>query len=655
MDGAAIHAVPSGRWRLRLLVGLLAVAAVLLLAALMVLVQRSSTERDRAIARTEHSFAVVLLIEQTRGSLARAEATLGRFVVDADPRTGQLYYDNWRDAGDDLDRLTRLVSDNPRQSELVARMRALYVQRGTELAPVATRASYRQGWAALSFYYKAARTPTLPEMRLVVKELTRTEHGMLDQRAAAAARGLDRSNDYIQLLLVAGGLLALSVAALAWVGARAWAERQTAQAAADQEADRAWMLEQAVAARTAELSDANVRLRAEGETRAAAEAKLRQVQKMDAVGQLTGGIAHDFNNMLAVVLGGIEMAQRRLGPQAGEAGRHLDQALEGAQRAAALTRRLLSFARAEPLLPAAVSPGPLLRGLSDLVDRTLGERIQVRIDAAEEGWPVWIDGYQLENAVLNLAVNARDAMAGEGALTLRTDNVRLGAGEVGVLAAGDYVRVSVADTGSGMTPAVLERAFEPFFTTKPVGQGTGLGLSQILGFARQSGGDVAVASTVGVGTVVSLYLPRHRVVATPVASVATPAAPREILLTEPILLVEDDPRVRAATAGALAELGCEVESFASGVDALARLGDGGPAALLMTDVVMPDMNGVELVRRARQCRPDLPVLFVTGYVGEAGDADAFGDAVVLRKPFTLAALGKALATVTEPPAMLAAE
>jgi signal transduction histidine kinase/CheY-like chemotaxis protein len=638
-DGEAERALAR---RMRALVALLAVSATLLLVGLVWLVQQSGDERDRALARTEHSYAVVLLIEQTRGAISRAESSLGRFVVDGDPRTGQLYADSWREAGADLDRLARLVGDNRDQVRLVARFQALYLKRGEELAPVATRASYKQGWAALSFFYKAAKSPTLPALRSTVQEIRRTEDAILDRRTSAAALRLDRSNGLTQILSIAGVLLALSVLTLAWLVSQAFAERRLARDAADQEADRAALLEQAVAARTAELSEANARLVEEAETRAAAEAKLRQVQKMEAVGQLTGGIAHDFNNMLAVVMGGLEMARRRLNEQTADTTRYLDQAYEGAERAAALTRRLLTFSRAEPLLPTAVAPDRLLHGMADLLDRTIGEGITVNIVAPPGLWPVWVDAYQLENAVLNLAVNARDAMNGVGTLTMRADPVTLVAEEVGLLPAGDYIRITVADTGSGMTQEVLERAFEPFFTTKPVGQGTGLGLSQILGFARQSDGDIMVHSAPGEGTRFSLILPRHRGV--PLATEAPVERPTEAA-TAPgeVLLVEDDPRVRAGMEAALAELGCPAESFASAAEALVRLKAPGEVTLLITDVVMPDMNGVELVRRARTIRPDLPVLFVTGYVGDSGDATAFGSAPVLRKPFTLAALSKALA------------
>ncbi|MEO5808767.1 MAG: ATP-binding protein [Sphingomicrobium sp.] len=376
----------------------------------------------------------------------------------------------------------------------------------------------------------------------------------------------------------------------------------------------------------------------------AAEAQLRQVQKMEAVGQLTGGIAHDFNNMLAVVVGGIDLARRRLNGPRREVQMHLSNAMEGATRAAALTRRLLSFARSEPLLPEHVDSANLVGAMSDLLDRTLGERIQVITELHGDAWPIFVDPHQLENAILNLAVNARDAMDGEGKLIITSDNVTMAANAVGDIRPGEYLRISVKDGGCGMTPEVIERAFEPFFTTKPVGKGTGLGLSQIFGFAHQSGGEVGIESDLGKGTTVSIYLPRTD--ATAAANVRVhPAAHRvEKDVTVPgarILLVEDDPRVRTATVGALEDLGYEPVSCSGGAEAM-RLFAGEDFDLVVSDVIMPEMTGPELVRELRARRPDIAVLFVTGYVGD-GEGDELVGFELLRKPFTVGALASAVA------------
>ena len=629
--------------RVKLLGGVVALAAAFLLATLLTLVQQSNRERDAAIARKQHSYDIVVLTGQIAGAFGQSEAALGRYVINGDRDTGTIYYDQWRRVGSMVDDLGDLVHDDPVQSARLAHLRELYQKRGEELGPPAQLASLKKGWSAISLFAVAGKSPTLRDIGATLQAIADAENKVLGKRADFAADQTDRANRLARLLSLVGILLALSVIALGWLMISALAERRVARDIAEIETDRAQQLEQAVIERTAELRDANLRLIAEGQTRAEAEAKLRQLQKMEAVGQLTGGIAHDFNNMLAVVLGGLEMAKRRVEEQAQEATRHIDSALEGANRAAALTRRLLSFARAEPLLPGAIVPGRLLREMSDLLDRTIGERIEVIIESDPDVWPVWVDAYQLENAILNLAVNARDAMDGQGKLVMRTANANLADGEVGTLPAGDYVRISVSDNGTGMSPETLERVFEPFFTTKPAGQGTGLGLSQISGFARQSGGDVAIQSVLGEGTTVSIYLPRRQGEARKVERTPPPtAAPKASADVGTILVVEDDPRVRAATGTALTELGYPAILCGSGPEAIGQLEERDDIGLVITDVVMPGMTGPELAGQIRASHPDVGLLFVTGYVGEAGEAESFKGSEVLRKPFTLRALSDAL-------------
>jgi CheY-like chemotaxis protein len=374
---------------------------------------------------------------------------------------------------------------------------------------------------------------------------------------------------------------------------------------------------------------------------------------MEAVGQLTGGIAHDFNNMLAVVVGGIDLALRRLNGPRREVMMHLNNAMEGATRAAALTRRLLSFARSEPLLPERVDGNELIDGMSDLLDRTLGEQVQVEVELDPNAWPIYVDPHQLENAMVNLAVNARDAMDGRGLMRIATENVTLASNQVGDIRAGDYVKISVTDTGCGMPPEILERAFEPFFTTKPVGKGTGLGLSQIFGFAHQSGGEVGIESQVGRGTSVSIYLPRTEVAAPVRIHPAAQRTDRDVHVAGArILLVEDDPRVRTATVGALEDLDYEPVACGSGAEAI-ELFNAHEFDLVITDVIMPEMTGPELIRYLKQTsKRDFAVLFVTGYVGEGETGDLRGYEL-LRKPFTVGALASAvaaaLARTSEPP------
>jgi CheY-like chemotaxis protein len=318
--------------------------------------------------------------------------------------------------------------------------------------------------------------------------------------------------------------------------------------------------------------------------------------------------------------------------------------MEGATRAAALTRRLLSFARSEPLLPERVDSRDLVSGMSDLLDRTLGERIQVEVELDPNTWPTYVDPHQLENAIVNLAVNARDAMDGTGIMRISTSNVTLKANEVGDVQPGEYVRISVTDTGCGMTSEVRDRAFEPFFTTKPVGKGTGLGLSQIFGFAHQSGGEVGIESELGKGTTVSIYLPRTEPAATPVRLHPAMQRPEgEVHVAGArILLVEDDPRVRAATVGALEDLDYEPVACSSGAEAIAMF-ESHEFDLVISDVIMPEMTGPELIRHLKATHGDFAVLFVTGYVGD-GETDQLIGYELLRKPFTVGALANAVSS-----------
>ncbi|HEY0412253.1 MAG TPA: ATP-binding protein [Allosphingosinicella sp.] len=622
-----------------------AVLATGLLAALMLMVASSNAARDRALAQERHSYDVMLMTRTVDGTLARAEATLGRYVVDEQAKTGVAYYTDWVTAGQQIAKLRTLVADNPRQLARVDDLKALYQRRDAELAAAATAASRHKATGGIPLFYQAGQSSLGPNLRARLLEIADSERDDLRERMAETRASSDRADqltDWFGWLAVLIGIGAVTLGLLAF---RAMGERIDALREADSEAIRARRLEQAVRERTQELLDANARLKAEAAEREAAEQRLRQVQKMEAVGQLTGGIAHDFNNMLAVVVGGLDLARRKLSGDRREVELHLENAMEGATRAAALTRRLLAFARAEPLLPTSVAPNLLVEGMLDLVDRSIGERIAVRTHFAEDLWPVRVDTNQLENAILNLAVNARDAMEGEGELHIVMENCTLAAGEIGELGAGDYVRIAVTDTGSGMPPEVVERVFEPFFTTKPLGKGTGLGLSQIFGFARQSDGDVAIESEVGRGTTVSLYLPRSHeeaaagpeIIPSFAGAASEPAAAAGTI----VLVVEDDPRVSRSTVGALEELGYRPIACSSGRDALDILAREQGIELLITDVMMPEMTGTELVRKASALYPWIAMLFVTGYVGEAGEAEDLAGYDMLRKPFTISSLAEA--------------
>ena len=612
-----------------------AIAILLLLVGLVFRVSAASQARDEAATAERHAYNIMLIVRGVSGSMARSEAALSRFVLNGDQSVGTLYYDEWLDANAQLQQLKRLTRADDDQAQLVAGLDLLFAQRGQELADVAGQAAYRRGWQALKLFNKASESRTVPSIARSLAAIEAGQRAILRNRSQQSEDLTSEANGFADLLSLTGVLLVLAAIGLGFATAFALAERRRADDLTDAEIDRSYQLETAVLDRTRELSEANRRLEAEMTERAAAEAQLRQAQKMDAVGRLTGGIAHDFNNMLAVVVGGLELARRRLENIGGspEVTRQLDAAMEGAERAAALTRRLLGFARAEPLLPEGIDASRLVEGMHDLLDRTLGERIRVEISHAPEAWAIFADKHQLENAILNLAVNARDAMEGEGRLLIDVGNVRLSAHEIGEAPAGDYVRIAVEDSGAGMTPEVLERVFEPFFTTKPTGQGTGLGLSQIFGFVRESRGEIAIRTAVGEGTVVSLYLPRHAgpaLVSGPPQPIAE-TAPRR---AEPILLVEDDARVLAATCAALEELGYVPLACDNGADALVLLDRRPDVRLLISDLVMPGMTGAELVAEAKRRWPHLGALYVSGFVGEGREAEelAGGERSATRSP-----------------------
>ncbi len=377
----------------------------------------------------------------------------------------------------------------------------------------------------------------------------------------------------------------------------------------------------------------------------AAEDALRQSQKMETVGQLTGGVAHDFNNLLQIVTGNLDLLLRNLPADQPRLARAANAAMTGAQRAAVLTQRLLAFARRQPLAPERVDANRLIAGMSDLLHRTLGEIVEVEVVQGARLWPVEIDANQFENALLNLAINARDAMPDGGKLTIETANTHLDTHYAEVdteVTPGQYVLVSVSDTGEGMDEQTLTRAFEPFFTTKEVGRGTGLGLSMVYGFIKQSGGHVRIYSEPGHGTTVKIYLPRlmAKDEAAPAPLVAEPVPPGAG--HETILVCEDDANVRAYSTEVLRELGYRVIEAGDGLSALAALdAEPGSIDLLFTDVVLPrGMTGAVLAAEAQKRRPDLKVLFTSGYARNAivhhGRLDP--GVQLLPKPFTYADL-----------------
>ncbi|MET0375153.1 MAG: ATP-binding protein, partial [Rhizorhabdus sp.] len=520
-----------------------------------------------------------------------------------------------------LDRLTFEVSDNPVQIANVARLRR---------AIAAKLVFARQGLVAADAgeqREESSRIETGEGVRRMKAALA-VMHDMVAEEERLLAERRRQTDLLVQglgLMLVGAVLITLATAAVMISDSM---RRET----------------EILAARDEALA-AGAALREQMAARESAEEQMRQMHKMESIGQLTGGIAHDFNNMLAIVIGSLDLARRRLSDPE-RLLRYIDNAHEGAERAAALTARLLAFSRQQPLAPVAVDVNKLVAGMSELLQRTAGEQYMIETVLAGGLWRTFVDPGQLENAVLNLAVNARDAMPEGGHVTIETANAYLDddyARSRGDVTPGQYVMLSVTDTGTGMTSDVIAKAFDPFFTTKPVGKGTGLGLSQIFGFMKQTGGHAAIYSEPGHGTTVKLYIPRHigQVADTP----SRPAIDETVVPIarpgETILVVEDEQRVRHFSVDALRELGYVVISAANGTDALKALGEQPSITMLFTDIVMPEMNGRKLADAALEKRPDVKVLFTTGYTRNAVVHNGMLDAGVafLPKPFSVTQLG----------------
>ena len=372
--------------------------------------------------------------------------------------------------------------------------------------------------------------------------------------------------------------------------------------------------------------------------------ELRRAQNLEAIGHLTGGVAHDFNNLLTIIVGNLELIGAALAGDEALSGL-VGEAEDAANRGATLTERLLAFSRKQVLKPRPTDVNALVGGMLDLLRRGIGETVEVRTGLAEDAWQVLVDSSQLENAILNLAVNARDAMPDGGAITIESANTQLEEGRAGRprdAASGDYLRLAITDTGSGMTPEVIAHALEPFFTTKGAGKGNGLGLSMVYGLVEQSGGHLEIDSAIGRGTTIGIYLPRTRAARrAQAAAVEETDAPRG--RGETILLVEDNPSVRRVAVKALALLGYDLVEAGEAATALAMLGERRDIALLFTDVVLPGgINGIELIRRARAADPGLKALLMSGYTGggDGGDGILDLDVELINKPFRAADLAR---------------
>jgi signal transduction histidine kinase len=562
-----------------------------------------------------HTLLVRNQLGQVLAQIQRAETSQRGYLLTGDNKFLAAYDGAVAGLPPVLDEMAGLVADNLRQVQAVNKLRGLIADKIREMASTIALRKTGSSDGALEIVKTDAGRQIMIDIRQVLSSMDAEENRLLDIRQASA------SNLGIWLALGAGGafLLICCIGAMAtYVIRRSFLALATAR---DQ------------------LIYTNQELLDQVSRREQVESQFRQAQKMEAIGQLTGGIAHDFNNMLGVISGSLELMRRRV--QKGDFGieRFMDAAQKATERAAALTHRLLAFARQQPLEPEPLDANRMIADMSDLLRSTLGDHFRIETVSAAGLWTTNADSNQLESAILNIAINARDAMPQGGKLTIETANAFLDdaySKHHAEVTAGQYVMIAVSDTGTGMKPDVAARAFDPFFTTKPAGKGTGLGLSQVYGFVKQSQGHIKIYSEIGDGTTIKIYLPRL------VGAAETLAAGRQGPVQtgqagEVILVVEDDPLMRKLSTEALLELGYTVLHSESAATALTIL-DGRPdIKLLFTDVVMPETNGKKLADEALRRRPDLKVLFTTGYTQNAVVHGGALDAGVnlLTKPFAI--------------------
>jgi signal transduction histidine kinase len=579
----------------RALVAALAFALVLVAGGAAIFMSVRSTDTDRLVS---HTFEVRQVLIRLLSEMQDAETGQRGYLLTLDENYLQPFTQSETSGPMTLARLRELIADNAEQTARLDKLVPLVDERREIIRRTIELARLGNSSAAIEIVKGGRGKEIMDGIRADIATMSDAERDLL------IARQKDAATARTSLL----ALICLSlIAALALAGVLA----RTAIRAINDERQR------------------SAELQAEATLRREAEDTLRQAQKIEAVGQLTGGIAHDFNNLLTIIIGNLDTLRRRLNGAPPDTGglvatlmKPVDLALQGAQNAAQLTHRLLAFSRRQTLNPARIDLNRLISGMSDLLRRTLGETIAVETILAAGLWPTFADTNQIENALINLCVNSRDAMPDGGHLTIETANTFLDdayARQFGDILPGQYVLLSVTDTGSGISPESLARAFEPFFTTKPAGQGSGLGLAMVHGFVKQSGGHVRIYSEMSHGTTVKIYLPRmqqEEMAATPAARAAATANPRAGA-SETILVVEDNDGVRQFAKDSLQELGYTVLEAADAEVGLQLLESAPRIDLLFTDVVLPGMSGRELANRALARRPDLPVLFTTGYTRNA--------------------------------------
>jgi signal transduction histidine kinase len=600
--------------------GLLAIATLALIIGLF-----RSREADMWVV---HTFQVQQTAQALLISTRDAESAVRSYLLSGDGKDLDQFEPSLTDAGSQLKALAELTSDNAVQQNRVQILGTLIQSKGEQLKKCVGLAKSGQRDAALAVINSRDDRQTLAKIRAGIEEVLDTERTYLDLRQAHAAQ-----SRYVLAGLIGLALLTATILA----GVLAISTRTAVQG----------LLE-----RTAELET-------ESKLRQEAEETLRQSQKMEAVGLLSGGIAHDFNNLLTIIIGNLDTMRRALVDAANpgtvaelrsKLTKPVESALKGANSAAQLTQRLLAFSRRQALEPARVDLNRLVSDMIEILHRSLGEDINIETVLGAGLWPTFVDAHQVENVLLNLALNAKAAMPKGGHLTIETANCYLDDAYVerfGDIEAGQYVLLCVSDTGTGIRTEILDRVFEPFFTTKPQGEGSGLGLAMVHGFVKQSGGHIRIYSEQGHGTTVKIYLPRatgdEKVAAVPAGKPARATPTAGARKDETVLVVEDNDGVREYAVEVLEQLGYRVLAASDAKEALRLLSDGKHVDLLFTDIVLPGaITGRVLADQAKDIRPDLRVLYTTGYTRNAivhqGRLDP--DVHLLNKPYTQQSLAR---------------
>ncbi|MGJ0512242.1 CHASE3 domain-containing protein [Methylocystis sp.] len=580
---------------------------------------RAEMQRREAGAWLRHTIQVQSDLYQLYGLLQAAESGQRGFIITQDERYLDASAEAVRKLPLVVDRLSESLRDNPQQLAAVAELRPLIGARVQIIDESIADMRALQIDKAVQLVKSGRGKALMDRLHAIIDTMVENEQNLIEKREREVS---EAGGEFDAAIWAIGGII-FALGAFSLLNAQK--QMDALQTSRDS------------------LKTAYDQLIGETTRREALESQLRQSQKLEALGHLTGGIAHDFNNMLGVIVASLHLLRRKLANSNEDCIQLIDSAMDGADRATAMVRRLLAFSRRQPLSPRPLDPNKFVASVSDMVRRALGEKIELETVLAGGLWATKIDQHELESAIVNLAVNARDAMPDGGKLTIETANCYLDdayASENMEVNPGQYVMIAVTDTGQGMPPEVLSRAFDPFFTTKPAGKGTGLGLSQVHGFVKQSGGQVKIYSELGRGTCIKLYLPRFNHVEAPAELPLPPPRPLELPLGRPeelVLIVEDDDTARRVTAQGVRELGYSVLEAANGREAIDIIRRRADIALMVTDVVMPDMDGARLAREAVFRRHSLRVLFITGYTRHAivhnGVLDQ--DVKLLTKPFTL--------------------